>query len=78
MIKVKWWHAYKGSVPDVGSLAIYLSECDDDPEMLVYKGNLSFEVPMFGHDVTVTYVRSWDHDPTEAEKVAAGLDDDDD
>jgi hypothetical protein len=68
----RWWHAYGGVTSDdrwgknVWALFI-LGESPKHPEQLAADGKLEITTPSGG---TFRYLRSFNHDPTEGEKLA--------
>lgn len=69
----RWWHGYQGEA-SLGRCAIILGGSTTHPEQLLAEGKATAPVRLFGEEITVYYVRSWDHEPSQAEMEAAGFD----
>lgn len=67
----RWWHRFQGVCPHGLLLATIMGDSPTHPEQLVAEKGLTYESPMLCCEpdcrVTLTYVRSWNHEPSEAE-----------
>lgn len=69
-----WWHAYHGTCEHLpGDLTIIIGPADLDPEGLLFEGHVTMPVSLGSCNCTIPYLRSWDHDPTNADRQAVGL-----
>lgn len=73
-----WWHAYLGDWDDDEergvTVSLLLGASTKHPEELMRHKGPVIEIDLLGKLTTLTYVRSWDHEPSRGERESVGLD----
>lgn len=71
MTSESWWHLHAGTCDHGIYVSTLAGESLVHPEMMPGKGRSTFRVPAIGCEpectVELVYVRSWNHEPSEAE-----------